>query len=372
MKRLFAVLMILIGVVSGVFALNLFLFIETPSGQATQTLKFERGTPLKDILNQLQEKGVVSNQYLFKAYLLWKRSGSKIRAGEYEFHLPLKPQEILSMLLKGDFATYKITLVEGWTLRQIATYLEAQKLVSAEAFLAKCADPIFIQQLGLDFTKKFKNSDGGDRGEMGLFPRFEPTHPAVPGQGGLEGYLFPDTYKTYRPKDEEELIRKFVERFRKVFTPEFEARAREMGLSQNDVVTLASIVEKETADKTEKPLVASVFLNRLKKGMALATDPTIIYGIHNFSGDLKKSDLERPGPYNTYLNVGLPPTPISNPGLGSLKAVLFPAQTNYFYFVSKNDGTHYFSKTGEEHQQAVRQYQSARHHETDAETLPGE
>ena len=151
-----------------------------------------------------------------------------------------------------------------------------------------------------------------------------------------------------------------VTRFRETFSPEFMARTQALGLSEQQVMTLASIVEKETGNDQERPIIASVFFNRLKKGMALASDPTIIYGITHFNGNLTRADLARPGPYNSYLNPGLPPTPIANPGLKSIRAVLYPAETDYLFFVSKNDGTHYFSRTETEHFQAVRVYQSGR------------
>ena len=148
-------------------------------------------------------------------------------------------------------------------------------------------------------------------------------------------------------------------RFKEIYAKEFEARTLELGLTQEEVVNLASIIEKETGRAEERPLIASVFKNRLKKGIPLASDPTIIYGIKDFSGNLTRKDLAKPGPYNSYLNLGLPPTPIANPGRDSIRAVLYPAETDFLYFVSKNDGNHHFSKTEAEHMAAVRKYQSS-------------
>ena len=331
--------MILTGVIlTGVFALNLFVFLETPSGQPggpDVEMVIDHGTPVKKIVQDLQAQGIITNIPLFKIYIFFKRASSKIRAGEYHFQSHRKPAQVLTLLMKGDFAIHSITLVEGWTVREIASYLQDLKLIDASLFIARCSDPVFISSLGL----------------------------SVP---SLEGYLYPDTYRVYKPKSEEEMIRKFVDHFKGVYAKDFEMRTRELATSQQDVVNLASIIEKETGNKDERPLIASVFLNRLKRGMPLASDPTIIYGIRDFSGNLTRRDLTTPGPYNTYLNAGLPPTPISNPGSASIRAVLYPAETDYLFFVSKNDGTHYFSKNEAEHAAAVRRYQVLlfRHSET--------
>lgn len=352
MKRLFAVLVIVLCVAAGVFFLNLFVFVHTPFGETEHPLRIERGTPLNLVVKELREKGVISNTPLFKNYLLLKRAKGKIRAGDYTFPPHLKPNEVLALLMKGDFARLRITIPEGWTVREIAAHLGNSgnsgnsRLVNPDLFLQKCSDPAFISSLG-----------------------FSVSH--------LEGYLFPDTYEIYKPKNEEEVLRKFVGHFKEVYAKNFEARAREVGLSEQEVVILASIVEKETGKKEEWPLVASVFLNRLKRGMPLASDPTIIYGIgggitggpNGFSGNLHRNDLNHPGPYNTYLNAGLPPTAISNPGADSIRAVLYPAETDYLYFVSKNDGTHHFSRTEAEHNAAVRKFQINRPRHL-AETRP--
>jgi UPF0755 protein len=174
----------------------------------------------------------------------------------------------------------------------------------------------------------------------------------------LEGYLFPDTYFVSRDMAPRQIIDLMVKRFWEVYHDLVEHRQVEMPL--RDVVTLASIVEKETGLPEERPVIASVFLNRLKRKMRLESDPTVIYGIKDFDGNLKKKDLDLPGPYNTYCHFGLPPGPIANPGRESLRAVLTPAETEYLYFVSKNDGSHHFSATLSEHNRAVARYQKRR------------
>lgn len=327
MRRLFAALMIAFGVIAAVFAVDFVLFLQNPSDQTTpQTLIVEKGMPFSKTIELLHQKGVISHPAFFKIYVKLMQAAPKVRAGEYTFAPGLTPAEVLDRLMKGDFATRRITIPEGWSLRDIAKFLGSQGLVNETAFLAKASDPAFIRGLNLPVTS-------------------------------LEGYLYPDTYEIYKPKDEGEVLKKFVGRFEEVWNKEFASAAAARGMSREDVVNLASIVEKETAEKSERPVIASVFFNRLKIAMPLATDPAVIYGIPNFNGNITRQDLARPGPYNTYLNVGLPPTPIANPGADAIRAVLNPAATDYLYFVSKNDGTHYFSKTEAEHNEAVRKYQ---------------
>jgi UPF0755 protein len=314
MRRLIAALMIAAGVVAAAFGVTFVLFLQTPSpADAPQTLVVEKGMPVSKIVASLHDRGVVARPAFFKFYVLLRQAAPKIRAGEYVFAPGLTPPEVLDELLQGDFATRRITIPEGWTVREIAKFLAAQGLVSEQAFFEKA--------------------------EV------------------LEGFLYPDTYEIYRPKDEDEVIRRLTDRFEEVWNKEFAARAAFVGMSRQEVVTLASVVEKETGRAEERPFIASVFLNRLRRGMPLATDPAVIYGIPNFDGNLTRRHLETPGPYNTYLNAGLPPTPIANPGADAIRAVLYPAMTEYLYFVSKNDGTHQFSRTEGEHLEAVRKYQ---------------
>jgi len=173
----------------------------------------------------------------------------------------------------------------------------------------------------------------------------------------LEGYLFPDTYHFPKGLPLDEIMGTMVNRFQEIFSTEWQERSRQMGMSIHQVVTLASIIEKETGAAFERPLIASVFHNRLAKRMRLSSDPTVIYGIKDFDGNLTRKHLKTANPYNTYLNKGLPPGPIANPGVAALEAALYPAETDYLYFVSKKDGTHQFSTSFKEHNRAVRKYQ---------------
>lgn len=326
MRRLFAVLMIAGGVTAAVFAAHFAVFLQSPAGSRPQTLVVEKGMPFSKIAQMLGEKGVVAHPVYFKIYVLLMQAAPKIRAGEYSFAPGLRPAEVLDQLLKGDFSTRRITIPEGWSLKEIAKFLAGQGLVDEQRFLQRAFNEEFARSLGVE----------------------SPT---------LEGYLYPDTYEIYKPKDEAEVLSKLVARFQEVWKKDFEQRAAFTGMTRQQVVTLASIVEKETGNADERPLIASVFLNRLRINMPLATDPTVIYGIPGFDGNLTRHHLSTPGPYNTYLNAGLPPTPIASPGAAAIHAVLYPAMTEYLYFVSKNDGTHQFSKTESEHLEAVRKYQ---------------
>ncbi len=330
MKRLLGVSFFAALAGAALLAVNAFLFLRTPFGTQGQTVVVDKGRSTTSVIEELYQKQIVSNPHFFKAYARLKNATSKIRAGEYAFPAGLTPPQVLDLLLKGDFATRRITIPEGWNVRDVARALTQQGLVDEAKFLAKASDPVFLASLGV----------------------------AAP---SLEGYLFPDTYEIYRPKDEEEVLKKLVARFREVWTSEFEAQVAAKGMDAYQVLILASIVEKETGRAEERPMIASVFANRIARGMPLATDPTIIYGVlaatGTFDGNLTRRHLETPGPYNTYLNPGLPPTPIANPGRAAIQAVISPAMTTYLYFVAKGDGTHQFSSTENEHFEAVRKYQ---------------
>jgi UPF0755 protein len=220
---------------------------------------------------------------------------------------------------------HPVTIPEGFTRDQIADVLAAKGLADKKRFLELTEDKALLRQYGISGPS-------------------------------LEGYLFPDTYHFSRGTPTLAVLDTMVKRFRQAVAP-FMEKTQGTGMKFEDVVTLASIVEKETGRPEERPLIASVFLNRLRLGMRLESDPTVIYGMENFDGDLKKKDLTEKTPYNTYIIYGLTPGPIANPGLESIKAVIDPARTDYLYFVSRNDGSHHFSRTLAEHNRAVGIYQ---------------
>ncbi len=296
---------------------------------ATKVIFIKKGTPFKKVSEMLVQEGIVRDRHFF--YLLTAILGkkTKVKAGEYEFHNQMSALEVLDALVKGQVKRHLVTIPEGYTVSQIGQLLEDLNLIGKKEFLQKVSSPALINALGLSQLAG-------------------PT---------LEGYLFPDTYHLVREMDPEEVIQMMVSQFKKIIGPDLSQRASESGISEREAVILASIIEKETSLPEEKPLISAVFHNRLRRKIPLQSDPTVIYGIKNFNGNLTKEDLTRFTPYNTYRVAGLPPTPICNPGKDSLLAAVRPAPVPYLYFVSKNDGSHYFSCDLEEHNRAVWKYQ---------------
>jgi len=287
------------------------------------------GQGLKATAADLHGRGIIRNAFKFNLYARIKGFDKKIKAGEYRLKPSFSPQEILEIMVSGKVHLYKITIPEGYNLVQIAHMMPAAGLGMAKEFLAVANSSALA-------------------GEQN-----------IPGDS-FEGYLFPDTYHFPKGVSPEKIIQTMVRRFREVFTPAWEKRARERKMNKHQVVTLASIIEKETGAPSERPIISSVFHNRLRKNMRLASDPTVIYGIKDFDGNLTRKDLTTLTPYNTYKIKGLPPGPIANPGAKAIEAALYPVDTAYLFFVSKRDGTHHFSKTYQEHEKAVRKYQLRR------------
>jgi UPF0755 protein len=286
-----------------------------------------RGSTFQEVVHLLDEEGMLRSPTRF--YLMARILGiaGRVKAGEYELSTAMMPSAILHKLVTGDVVKYRVVIPEGYTVRQIAVRLADQGIIDEqEEFLSVAFSPDFAVGLGMT----------GD---------------------GVEGYLFPDTYLFSKEIAPAEVIKAMVENFKRVYAPDFSLRAAELGMTDREVVTLASIIEKETGLAEERPLISAVFHNRLKRGIPLCSDPTVIYGIADFDGNLRKRDLEKKTPYNTYLIRGLPPGPIANPGRSSILAALYPAPVKYLYFVSRNDGSHHFSATLREHNQAVRRYQ---------------
>jgi peptidoglycan lytic transglycosylase G len=290
----------------------------------------EKGASGARIAEGLEREGIVSDRRLFLAALRLNRDKGTIKAGEYRFAEPLSTIQVLDRLVSGDVFTFPVTVPEGLTLMETADHLA---------------------RLGLADAGTFRES-------------FEAAVSSVaeldPGAANLEGYLYPTTYRFTRNVQPGEVTRTMVAQFKLVFSEVKRARAREIGLTPHQVVTLASVIEKETGVPAERPLIGSVFLNRLDRGMPLQSDPTIIYALKlqgRYDGNLRKTDLDMDTPYNTYRFPGLPPGPIASPGEAAIDAVLFPADSKYLYFVSKNDGSHHFSATYAEHIDAVQKYQ---------------
>jgi UPF0755 protein len=287
------------------------------------------GASLKAIAEGLEAEGLIRNAAAVELLARWRGLDSALRAGEYWLSAAAPPDAILATLAAGRVATHELVAPEGFTAEMIAERLEAAGLADAAEFLAWVRDPASA------------------------------AHHGVEGPG-LEGYLFPETYRLPRGLSAREAAAVFVDQFKREWRA-IEPRARAQKLSMREVVILASIVEKETGAPEERPLIAGVFLNRLERGMRLETDPAVIYGIPDFDGNLRRRDLENAdNPYNTYRIAGLPPGPIANPGREALAAVVSPAESDYLYFVSRNDGTHRFSRTYREHELAVDEFQKRR------------
>lgn len=289
------------------------------------------------IAQNLFEKNIISSPRRFKLYVRITGQHQKLKAGEYLFNGPKTDQQIVAMLVQGQVYRHKITFPEGWTVKQIAALLEREGLVSAADFMLQANDADKIRSL--------------------ILPQFQIDKTRVV---SAEGFLFPSTYFFPKKTKPETMIQEMIKNFNQAFSPAWIARMQEISMTLNQTVTLASIVEKETGAAFERPMISSVYHNRLKIGMRLQSDPTTIYGIRDFNGNLTRKDLEAATPYNTYVIKGLPPGPIANPGRDAIAATLYPESTKFLYFVSKNNGTHFFSENYRDHNRAVDQYQRRR------------
>lgn len=292
-------------------------------------LQIQPGTGLNKIAHDLQAAGVVRSALAVRLLARWNQQGGRIQAGNYRFSVAATPAEILQRLVQGDVEKVSLTIPEGFTLQQIIEKTAEQGFGRKERLLALAYDADFIHSLGIEAAS-------------------------------LEGYLFPETYLFAPGIGEKELLHMMVAQFRRHADSKLEKAAAKLGLTLHQWLTLASIIEKETAVVAEMPLISSVFHNRLKRKIPLQTDPTVIYGIKNFDGNITRKHLSTLTPYNTYLIRGLPPGPIASPGLAALEAAARPAATDFLYFVARGDGSHQFSKTLNEHNEAVRKYQLQR------------
>jgi len=329
MRQRFMILAITLGVAG--FGGLAFQAMNQPVGEFSETriIEIPQGASFNQIADRLRKENLIANEWFFSGVARLKGQDRKIIPGEYEFHAGMRPTEILSRMVEGRVYYHTVTIPEGYTIAQITRLLAASELTNLAEFFRLTRDPDMIHSLKLQV----------------------PT---------LEGYLFPDTYFFIRPTPAKEIIRTMVYRLLETFTPEFHARAQELNMTVQEVLTLASVIEKETGLSQERPLVSGVFHNRLRQNIPLQSDPTVIYALEDFDGNIRKEDLLVESPYNTYLVVGLPPGPIANPGEAAIRAALFPTATDFVYFVSRNDGSHKFSATLAEHNEAVEKYQRSR------------
>jgi UPF0755 protein len=296
---------------------------------AEQFVEIPQGSGSVSIAKRLADSGVVHDVNSFRVALWLSGAGRRLQAGEYRFDQPMTPRQVVDKIARGDVYVHPITFPEGLTIRQMAALYESKGMGEAKAFIAAASHGELVRDID-------------------------------PAARDLEGYLFPDTYALPRKATAEQLIARMVASFTKALTPDIVSAASERGLNVRQLVTLASIVEKETGAKEERPLVAAVYSNRLRIGMGLQCDPTVIYALERagrYDGNLHREDLQFDSPYNTYRYAGLPPGPIASPGRASLQAAASPASVEYLYFVSKNDGTHAFASTLDEHNRNVHEYQ---------------
>lgn len=286
------------------------------------------GTSASQIIERLETEGVLADAGGARFYLVYFLDDASIRAGEYLFRGPLTTPQVLNMLTRGQVVNHSITLVEGLTLEETADQLVKAGFGKRDTFLELMRSPALIAD-------------------------FDPQAP------DLEGYLFPETYSFSRDVDEKTVVQTLVKTFRKRFDEKVKPKAGP-GRTMRQLVTLASIVEKEAQVSSERPVIAAVYQNRVDRGMGLGADPTVIYALKRlgrWNGNIRKDDLRVDSPYNTYRYAGLPPGPICSPGLASLAAAADPADVPYLYFVSRNDGTHVFAQSLSEHNRNVEQWQ---------------
>ncbi|MCD4755504.1 MAG: endolytic transglycosylase MltG [Deltaproteobacteria bacterium] len=294
------------------------------------------GSTFSSAAQQLETEGLIKSKRAFYILAWLEDATTRIQAGEYEFSQTQTPIEILDYLVQGKIRQYIVTIPEGYNLFQIDDLLANAKLISNDSFLNVARDKNILRTLGIKADS-------------------------------AEGYVYPDTYQLTKDATAREMLRTFVNHFWEVWdSEEFSRGTEKLDIEIHDIVTIASIVEKEAMRSRERPLIACVFWNRLKKDMPLQADPTVHYGILVETKVKKRrlrwKDLRKKTPYNTYVSRGLPKGPISNPGKESIRATLYPSKKDYLFFVSKNNGTHCFSRTLAEHNRAVNQYQRRRKH----------
>ena len=301
------------------------LLVPLPTENKTIEVQIPPGTTFWQALEIFSREGLLRDKNILLLFGRISGIDRKIRAGYYSVSGSVSPLDIFKMLKEGRIIEYDITVLEGDSLLEIGDKLSSKGIISQDDFKQLASDEEFLYSYDIDAPS-------------------------------IEGYIFPDTYKVAKGMDPKDALGVMINRMRVKFTPDLCERASEIGFSEKETLTLASIIEKESATDEERFLISAVFHNRLRKGIPLQADPTAIYGIKSSKEKITASDLRKKTKYNTYVIRGLPPGPIASPGIRSIEAALYPADVPYVYFVSNNDGTHHFSVTAEEHSVAVRAY----------------
>lgn len=300
------------------------LFSSPGNGSVQCDISFPQGCGIRKLAGDLKRGGVIRSSWHFVLMTRLRGEAHRLKAGEYHFSDDMTPDMILHKVVTGEVDYRKFTLPEGYSVYQAAELLEQKGYFKKEAFLEKCRDRDLLVRLGVN-------------------------------EASAEGYLYPATYNLSRNGNEAQLLEQMIGQFNKSYSDIKGGDGARLA-SLHEVIILASIIEKEAVSPEEKPIISSVFHNRLRLGMPLQSDPTAVYGVRAFSGKVSKADILRPSPYNTYLNKGLPPGPIGNPGKDAVQAALKPAKTDFLYFVARQDGTHNFSRNLAEHNRAVVRY----------------
>lgn len=297
-----------------------------PSMTDLRIFDTETAPNLSGIARGLEEQGFIKDAFAFRMLARFQGKDTLIKAGEYELSPAMAPQEILRKMVAGEVFQRRATIKEGMTIREIGAVLEEAGITNARSFIETASDQIFLADQGVAAVS-------------------------------FEGYLFPETYNFRRNAPAKKIISAMYDELKKRWSFEWNQRAQILDMTIHQILTLASIIEKESGNFEEQPVISSVFHNRLKKGMRLQADPTVIYGIKDFNGNITKRDLLTETPYNTYIIEGLPPGPIANPGISAIKAALYPAETDFLFFVGNGAGKHVFSHSLSEHNEAVNRYQ---------------
>ena len=300
-----------------------------PASEDSQTRVFEirPGMTLKQVAVALSSQGLIRSPSAFQAIAYIQSKQKQMMVGEFRLSPSMLPTEIILLITSGKTVLYPITIPEGYRITEIAALLHAEGLADPETFIRETRNENLIRSLGI------------------------PTD-------SLEGYLFPETYHFSKFTPETKIVQTMLDTFKEqVSKSQLLESAKQSSLSLHEIITLASLIEKETGLESERKMISSVFHNRLRKNMRLQTDPTVIYAIEKFDGNIRKRDLKIDSPYNTYRYKGLPPGPIASPGIKSIVAALSPVESDHLYFVSRQDGSHHFSSTLAEHNRAVQKYQ---------------
>jgi UPF0755 protein len=329
-KRILVLSFILSLLILGYFFLSFLVFVYSPASNNNDEviIDIQRGQTLKSTISVLYDEELIKDKKKFLILSKIRRAGTRIKSGELKFYKNMTPLGVLDTLINGKPVSYSFTIPEGYNIYQIADILVDKKIIkNSSEFIEAAKNKNLISELGLNVDS-------------------------------MEGYLFPETYTVEKVRDPKSLIKMMYAHYKRIMEPKLIKKAHEIGFTEHELLTLASIIEKETGYGPEREIISSVFHNRLKKGMRLQSDPTTIYGLwENFDGNLTRSCLQTYTPYNTYKIFGLPKGPIASPGRESILAVLYPAKTNYLFFVSRNDGTHVFSEDYKAHKRAVEKFQ---------------